>query len=143
MTHRLQIAFSTYRSSIALHLSTEQAHHIICRIFWNETWCAIFCVWFFELFSSSLLLLVVIQGFGRCILWPSSGVPCLSGHRNNSTWEIIFKVWPLIIFLERLVWSTVKLLKWFPSLNHFYAQINKEHMRKRPEDTAAETFCYY
>ena len=33
---------------------------------------------------------------GCSILWPSSSVPCLSGHRNNSTWEIIFKVWLLI-----------------------------------------------
>ena len=31
------------------------------------------------------------QRFGCCILRPSSGVPCLSGHRNDSTREIIFK----------------------------------------------------
>ena len=30
------------------------------------------------------------QCFGHCILLPSSGVPCLSGHRNDSTREIIF-----------------------------------------------------
>ena len=64
--------------------------------FLNEAWSAIFCVWFFQLLSSSLLLLVVTQRFGRCVLQPSSGDPCLSGHRNDSTWEIIFKVWLLI-----------------------------------------------
>ena len=42
--------------------------------------------------SSSLLLLVVTQHFGHNILHPSSGVPCLSGYGNDSTWEIIFKV---------------------------------------------------
>ena len=33
------------------------------------------------------------QRFGRCILRPSSVVPCLSGNRNDSTWEILFKFW--------------------------------------------------
>ena len=61
----------------------------------------------FGLLSSSLLYFS--QHFGRCILRPSSGVPCLSGHRNDSTWEIIFKVLRLY---------------------HFYAQINSGHMRK-------------
>ena len=35
----------------------------------------------------------------------------------------------VIIFLERLVWSTVNLKKAFPGMNHFYAQINKRHQR--------------
>ena len=43
---------------------------------------------FYGLLSSSLLFFS--QRFGRCIHRPSSGVPCLSGHRNDSTWEIIF-----------------------------------------------------
>ena len=34
------------------------------------------------------------------------------------------------IVLENLVWSTVKLLKWFLRLNHFYTKINKGHLRK-------------
>ena len=46
--------------------------------------------------SSSLLLLVETQCFSCCILWPFSGLPYLSGHRNDSTWEIIFKVWLLV-----------------------------------------------
>ena len=36
----------------------------------------------------------------------------------------------IFIVLECLVWSTVKLLKWFPGLNHFCTQINKGHMMK-------------
>ena len=36
------------------------------------------------------------QCFSHCILQPSSGILCLSGHRNDSAWEIIFKVWLLI-----------------------------------------------
>ena len=32
------------------------------------------------------------QRFSRCILQPSSDVPCLSRHRNDSTWEITIKV---------------------------------------------------
>ena len=58
----------------------------------------LFCVLFFGLLSSSLLLLVIAQHFDRCILWPSSGVHGLSGYGNDSTWEIIFKVWLLNIF---------------------------------------------
>ena len=46
--------------------------------------------------SSYLLLLVLTQPFGRCILRLSSGVPCLSGHRNDSTGEIILQLWLLI-----------------------------------------------
>ena len=57
--------------------------------------CNILCV-IFGLLSSSLLLLIVTQCFDCCILQPSSGVPCLSGYINDSTWEIIFKVWLLI-----------------------------------------------
>ena len=34
--------------------------------------------------------------FDCCILWPFSGVPCLSGYGNHSVWEIICKVWLLI-----------------------------------------------
>ena len=56
--------------------------------------CSIFCVLFFGLLSSSLLL-VVTQCFGCCILWPCSGFPYLSGYGNNLIWEIIFKVWLL------------------------------------------------
>ena len=59
---------------------------------------------FFWLLSSSLLWLIETQYFGHCILWTSSGVSCLSGHRKDSIWEI--------------------------RLNHFYVQINKAHLRK-------------
>ena len=64
-----------------------------CLNFWDKAW------WFlsvrgFGLLSSSLLFFS--QRFSRCILQPSSGVPCLSGHRNDLTWGIIFKVWLLI-----------------------------------------------
>ena len=60
-----------------------------CLNFWDKAW------WFlsvrvFGLLSSSLLFFS--QRFGHFILQPSSGVSCLSGHRNDSTWEIIFKV---------------------------------------------------
>ena len=50
----------------------------------------IILLWFFGLLSSSLLLLVETQNFICCILLrPSSGVPCLSEHRNDSTWETL------------------------------------------------------
>ena len=54
-------------------------------------------LWFFffyqQGFSDYCLCLYCFfsQRFGRCILRPSSGVSCLSGHRNDSTWEYIFK----------------------------------------------------
>ena len=51
---------------------------------------------FFGLLSSFLLLLVVTQRFSRFVPRSSSGVSCLYGHRNDSTWWIIFKVWLLI-----------------------------------------------
>ena len=38
--------------------------------------------------------------FAHCIIRPSSDVPDLFGHRNGSTWEIIFKVWLLISQVE-------------------------------------------
>ena len=44
--------------------------------FWDEAWCAIFCVWLFGLLSLFLLLLFVTQCFGCCILQSSSGVLC-------------------------------------------------------------------
>ena len=56
-------------------------------------WYTTISVRVFRLLSLSLLFFP--QCFGHCILQPSSGVPCLSGHRNDSTWEIIFKVWLL------------------------------------------------
>ena len=59
--------------------------------FWAEAWCAAFCIWFFGLLSSFLWLLVETQCFSRCILRSSLGILCLSGHRNDSAWEIIFK----------------------------------------------------
>ena len=95
----------------------------------------------FGLLSSSLLLLVEAQYFGPCILWPSLDVPCSLGHRNYSTWEIIGfyisnsshdtshktfryaswvdrhgKQWHhylnnIFTVLERLLWSTIKILK--------------------------------
>ena len=72
--------------------------------------------------SSNLLCwFLSVSVFGRCILRPSSGVPCLSGHRNNSNRKIIFIVWLLI---------KLGVQKWFPRLNHFYAQINRGHLRK-------------
>ena len=69
---------------------------IIYLDFWDEAWCAIFCLWFFGLLPSSLLLLVVTQRFGCFILRPSAGVSCLSGHEKYSTREIILKFWLLI-----------------------------------------------
>ena len=36
----------------------------------------------------------------------------------------------IFAFLERLVWSTIKLWKWFPRLNPFNALINKGHLRE-------------
>ena len=56
--------------------------------------------------------------------WETS---CDASHtdRHKKQWRYFN-----IIFLERLVWSTVKLLKWFLKLKHFYAQINKGHLRK-------------
>ena len=35
------------------------------------------------------------QRFGRYILQPSSDTPCLSEYRDDSIWEIIFKIWLL------------------------------------------------
>ena len=49
-------------------------HIRILVVFW-DLYITIFCV---ILLSSSLLLLVLTQSFGRCILQPLSGVPCLS-----------------------------------------------------------------
>ena len=71
----------------------------------------LFWLWFFRLLSSSLLLLVETR-FSCCILRPYSGLPCLSGHRDDSTWKIIFKDF-----------------FFFPRLNHFYAQINRGLLR--------------
>ena len=39
-------------------------------------------------FRTIVFVFVFSQCFGCCILQPSSGVPCLSGNRNDSTWEI-------------------------------------------------------
>ena len=72
--------------------------------FWDEAWFAIFYVLFFGLLSSSLLLLIVTQRFGCCTLQSSSGVLCLSEYRNDSTWEIIFKVWLLIKQSIQEIW---------------------------------------
>ena len=47
---------------------------------------AILCVFFFGLFSSFLLLLVVTQRFSCCILRPSSWMPCLT---NSQTLKMI------------------------------------------------------
>ena len=66
------------------------------------------------------------QNFGRCILRPSTGVPCLSGHRNDSTREVIFKVWLLNALFDQQSNCKNKFLR----LNHFYAQINRGHLRK-------------
>ena len=56
--------------------------------FWDEAWCAIFCVLFFGLLTSSSLLLVVIQRFSSCIFQPSSCHPCFSEYRIDSTRKI-------------------------------------------------------
>ena len=76
----------------------------VSQVFWKQKYMAIheldrsiFCVWFFRLLSSFLLLLVVTQCFSCCIFQPSSSLPCLPGYRNDSTREIIFKLWLLII----------------------------------------------
>ena len=65
-------------------------------IFLNKASCVLFWLWFFGLISSYLLWWFETQRFGRCILQPSSCVSYLSGHRKNSTWEIILKVSLLI-----------------------------------------------
>ena len=52
----------------------------------------LFYVWFFGLLSSSLLSLVETQLFDHCILLPSSGIPCLSGHGNEIQPGKSFKV---------------------------------------------------
>ena len=46
------------------------------------------------------IFILETKRFGCCILWPSSGVSYLSGHRNDLTWEIIFKVGLLISQVE-------------------------------------------
>ena len=49
-------------------------------------WCGIFCLLFFRLLSSSLLLLVETQRFGHCILRPSSRIEwlkCFVTTNNN------------------------------------------------------------
>ena len=51
---------------------------------------------FFWLLSSFLLWRVETQHFSHYILQLSSGFPCLSVHRNDSTRKIFFKVWLLI-----------------------------------------------
>ena len=85
-------------NAISTHLGLLHAKRLenrlhcmfICLNFFYVAWCAIFCIWFFRLLSSSLLLLVETQRFGRCISRPSTSVPCLSGHRDDSTRKIIF-----------------------------------------------------
>ena len=73
---------------------SKQQKTISCLNFRDEAW------WFF--FSKSFRTIVFVlffffsQYFDRSILRISSGAPCLSGHRNDSTWEIIFKIWLLI-----------------------------------------------
>ena len=57
----------------------------------------------------------------------------LRTKKNDLIWVINFQVWLLVykeIFLERLFWPTVKLLKWLSWLNHFHKQINKGHLKK-------------
>ena len=90
-------------------------------IFETRLNCAIFCVWFFELLSTYLSLLVVTQCFSRCILQPFSDAPCLSGHKNDSTWEIIFKVWLLIkqVISLKTIWFGL-FNYWFQVCVHFY-----------------------
>ena len=78
-----------------MNWSRRRHQCLSCLNFWDEPW------WFlslrvFGLLSSSLLGFFFSQRFVRCILRPSSGVPCLSGHRNDLTWEIILKIWLLI-----------------------------------------------
>ena len=82
-----------------------------CLNFCDEAWCAIFCVLFFGLLSSSLLLLVVTQCFSCCILWPSSGVPCLSRYgnylkniKNNLCHWILHFKFILWCFLWNFLW---------------------------------------
>ena len=69
-------------------------NYIVVKGTFANTYCWFFSflsVRFFKLLSSSLLLFLFSQRFGRWILWPSSGFPCLSGIRNDSIWEIISK----------------------------------------------------
>ena len=60
----------------------------------------VFCVLFFGLLSSSLLLLVATQRFDRCILRHFSVVSYLSGYGNDSAREIVLKVSLLISEVE-------------------------------------------
>ena len=87
---------------------------------------------------------VVTQRLGCCILRLSSGVSCLSGHRNDSTKEIILKVWLLIKGVQEIwrcylnndviVFTPVNsrsiARRFSRRLNQFYVQVNKGHLRK-------------
>ena len=66
------------------------------------------------------------QCFGRSILWPSLGVPCFSGHRNDSTREIIFKVWLLIKQDVQKPWKSYS----NNDIIVFYAYQSKKHQKK-------------
>ena len=57
------------------------------------------CIILVIIFRTVVLIFIVVswnKHFGCCILQLSSGIPSLSEHRNDPTWEIIIKVWLLI-----------------------------------------------
>ena len=78
------------------YVTANNSNNNVVFFFVSDLKIVLFCALFFGLLSLSLLLVVITQRFGRCILRPSSGVPCLCGYGNDLTGEIIFKVWLLI-----------------------------------------------
>ena len=96
--------------------------------FWGFTlniYCSIFCVLFFRLLLTSLSLSVETQRFGRFILRPFSGVACLSGYANDSTWKIIFKIW-LLVKQEK----GTRIYNSNNNLIDFHVYQSKKHRRK-------------
>ena len=98
---------------------------IIRLNFWDEAWCVFFWLWFFELLSSSLLLLVETQRFSRCILQPP---------QVSHVYLDIEMIWiTSSCFLNALFDQQSNFKKWFAGLNPFYAHINKGHLKKAGE----------
>ena len=79
-----------------------------CLNFWDEAW-YVLC-WFFKLLSSSLWYLVA-QRFSRCILWSSSGVPCLPERCFNLGIHFLNKYFFHLINRQTFT-------KWIPRLKH-------------------------
>ena len=105
---------------------------LICPDVLDAAWCAIFCVLFLGLLSSSLLLLFVTQRFGRCIFRASSGAPILPGYEIDLTREIIFNVWR---FVKKRRLRNLKMisLKSFPYLNNQGTPEEESRRIQRPK----------